>query len=98
MYAPDGSKFVVLSYVDDFLYWYTSEELGKWFVDPLAKIVNVSFLVYAHWFMKISISQIKDLYTSVDQTIYSKSVVTKYLDTAIIKNIQSLIRITYLMM
>ena len=26
--APDGSKIVVLSYVYDCLYWYTSEALG----------------------------------------------------------------------
>ena len=26
-YAPDGSKLVVLSYVDECVYWYTSEEL-----------------------------------------------------------------------
>ena len=32
-YAPDGSKIVVLSYVDDCVYWYTSEALEKWFVD-----------------------------------------------------------------
>ena len=34
-YASDGSKIVVLYYVDDFFYWYTNEYLGKWFVDPL---------------------------------------------------------------
>ena len=28
-YAPDGEKSVVLSYVDDCVYWYTSEYLGK---------------------------------------------------------------------
>ena len=28
-YAPVGSKLVVLSYVDDCVYWYTSEEIGK---------------------------------------------------------------------
>ena len=28
-YAPDGSKIVVLSYVDDCVYWYTNEDLGK---------------------------------------------------------------------
>ena len=27
-YAPDGSMLVVLYYVDDCVYWYTSEELG----------------------------------------------------------------------
>ena len=30
-YAPDGSKIVVLYYVDDCVYWYTNEDLGKWF-------------------------------------------------------------------
>ena len=28
-YAPYGSKIVVLSYVDDCVYWYTYEALGK---------------------------------------------------------------------
>ena len=28
-YAPDGSKIVVLSYVDDCVYCYTNEDLGK---------------------------------------------------------------------
>ena len=32
-YEPDGTKNVVLSYVDDCIYWYTSEALGKLFVD-----------------------------------------------------------------
>ena len=50
-YAPDGSKIVVLSYVDDCVYWYTNEDIGKWFVDTLGKIFHVKFLGYAHWFM-----------------------------------------------
>ena len=28
-YATDGSKIVVLSYVDDCVYWYTNEDLVK---------------------------------------------------------------------
>ena len=28
-YAPDGSKIFILSYVDDCVYCYTSEALGK---------------------------------------------------------------------
>ena len=31
-YAPYGSKIVVLCYVDDCVYWYTNEDLGKLFV------------------------------------------------------------------
>ena len=37
-YTSDGSKLVVLSDVDDSVYWYKSEELGKWFLDTLVKI------------------------------------------------------------
>ena len=47
-YAPDGSKLVVLSYVDYCVYWYTSEELLKWFVDTLGNIFHVKFQVYVH--------------------------------------------------
>ena len=36
-YAPYGTKIVVLSYVDDCLYWYAYEAPGKWFVDTLGK-------------------------------------------------------------
>ena len=28
-YAPDGSKIVVLSYVDDCVYWYSNEAIWK---------------------------------------------------------------------
>ena len=50
-YSPNGTKIVVLSYVDDFVCWYTYEPLGKWFVDTLGKIFRVDLLGYAHWFM-----------------------------------------------
>ena len=51
-YAPDVSKIVVLSYVDDFVFWYTNEDLGKWFVVTLGKRFHVNFLGYAHSFMQ----------------------------------------------
>ena len=50
-YTPDGTRIVVLYYVDDCVYWYTSEAVGKWFVDTLENIFFVKFLLYAHWFM-----------------------------------------------
>ena len=84
-YATDGSKVVVLSYVDDCVYWYTNEDLGKWFVDTLGKRFHVNFLGYAHWFMSIRISQMKYHSIYVDQTIYATSIVVKYLDTATVK-------------
>ena len=43
---------------------------------------HVSFLRYAHWFMSIRISQMKDHSISVDQDIYATSIVAKYLDNA----------------
>ena len=45
-YAPYGSKIVVLSYIDDCVYWYTNEGTGKWFVDTLGKRFHVNFLGY----------------------------------------------------
>ena len=66
-YAPDGSKIVVLSYVDDCVYWYTNEYLGKWFFGTLEKRFHVNFLGYAPWFMSIRISQFKDNSISVNQ-------------------------------
>ena len=80
-YAPYGSKIVVLYYVDDCVYLYYSEALGKCFVDTLGKILHVNFLEYAHWFMSIIISQMKDHSISMDQARYATSIVTKYLDT-----------------
>ena len=46
-YAP-VEKIIILSYVDDCVYWYTSEALGKLFVDVLGKILHLNFLGYAH--------------------------------------------------
>ena len=76
-YVPDGSKIVVLSYVDDCFYWYTNEDLGIWFVDTLGKRFHVNFLGFAHWFMSIRISQLKDHSISVDQVRYAVSLVAK---------------------
>ena len=84
-YAPDGSKIVVLYYVDDCVYWYTNEDIGKWFVDTLGKILHVKFLGYAHWFMSIRISQLKDHSISLYQDRYATSIVAKYLDTTTVK-------------
>ena len=76
-YAPDGSKRFVLSYAYDCVYLYTNEDLVKWFVDTLVKIFYVNFLGYAHLFMTIIISQLKDRSISVDQARYATSVVAK---------------------
>ena len=84
-YAPYGFKLVVLSYVDECVYFYTYEELVKSSMDPLRKRFHLNLLGYAHWFMPISISQIRYHYISVDETRYDISAVKSYLVTAAIK-------------
>ena len=84
-YEPYGTKVIVLSHFDDCLYWYTSEGLGKCFVDTLGKIFHVKFLGYAHWFMSIIIYQMKDHSIYLYQARYATSIVEKYLDTATVK-------------
>ena len=84
-YAPDGSKIVVLSYFDDCVYWYTNEDLGKWFVDTLGKRFHVNFLRFSHWFMPIIISQLKHHSISVEKARYTTYIVAKYLYTATVK-------------
>ena len=78
-YEPDGSKIFVLSYVEDCVYWYANEDLGKWI---------------AHWFMSIIISQLKYHSISVDQARYATSIVAKYLDTATVKVSNKFYKIT----
>ena len=70
-YAPGGTKILVLSYVDDCLYWYTYEALGNWFVYDLGKILHVKFLGYAHWFMSIRIYQVNDNFIYIYQARYA---------------------------
>ena len=65
----------MLYYVDNCIYWYTSEELGKWFVDTLVNILHVELLGYSHWFISIGISQLKDRSIPVEQSRYATSVV-----------------------
>ena len=84
-YKPYGSNLVVLSYVDGFVNWYTSEALRKWFVDTLGKILHVNFLGYTHWSTSIRIYQMKDHSISVYQAIYATSIVETFLDIATVK-------------
>ena len=51
----------------------------------LGKRLHVNLLGYAHWFMSIRISQMKDHSISVDQARYATSILEKYLDTATVK-------------
>ena len=95
-YAAYGTNIVILSYVNDCVYWYTSEAIGKWSVDTLGNRFHVNFLGYSHWYMSIRISNMKDHYISVDQAIYATSVIAKYLDTDTVKAIAKFYKTTLL--
>ena len=45
----------------------------------------MNFIGFAHWFMSIRISQLKDHSISVHEARYATSIVAKYLDTATVK-------------
>ena len=48
-YTPYVTKIVVLSYVNECVYWYTNEALGNVLVDTSGKRFHVNFLGYTHW-------------------------------------------------
>ena len=54
-------------------------------LEILIDINHVNFLVFAHWFMSIRISQLKDHSISVDKARYATSIVANYLDTSTVK-------------
>ena len=64
-------------------------------MDTLGNIFHVDFLGYAHWFMSIRISHIRDHYISVDQSRYATYIVAKYLDTSISKIIKRFYKTTF---
>ena len=56
---------------------------------------HVNFLGYAHCFLSIRISQLKDHSIFVDQTRYATSIVAKYLDTDTVKVSKTFYKTTF---
>ena len=54
----------------------------------------MNFLVYAHWFISIRISQMKDHFISVDQDRYSTPIVANYLDISTVNTITKFYKTT----
>ena len=94
-YAPDGNTIAILSYVDDCVYWYTSEAIGKMFVDTIGKIFHVNFLIYSHLFMSIRILHMKDHSIWANQARYATSIVAKHIDTATVKKSKKFSKINF---
>ena len=94
-YELDGTNIVVLSYVDYCVYWYTSEALVKKIVKTIGKRFHVNFLGYAHLFISIIISQMKDHSILVDQARYVTSIMANYLDTSVVKTSTKFYKTTF---
>ena len=94
-YTPDGTKIIVLSYVDDCVYWYTYKSPEKTIVDALEKRLHVNFWVYEHWFMSIRIFQMKNHTIYIDLTRYANFIAAKYLDTFTFKTITQVYNTTF---
>ena len=94
-YAQYGTRIVVLSYVADCVYWYKSEALVNFVVETQGKRFYVNFQGFSHWFMSISISQLKDHYISVDQDRYATSDVAKYLYTVTVNGSKKFYKTTF---
>ena len=93
-YAPDWNKKTVSSYVDYCVFCYTSGSLVKWFSVNLVNRFRLKFLGYAHWFMSVRISHMKDHSISVYQARYATSVVAKYLDTSTVNTSEKIYNTT----
>ena len=50
-YEPDGSKLVVLYYVDDCVYWYIKMVFGYYWKEVLCEIIRICTLVYVHYYI-----------------------------------------------
>ena len=59
-----------------------NKELEKWILDTLGKRSSAKLLGYAHSFIFLRISQLKDHSISVNHDRYATSAVENYLDTA----------------
>ena len=64
-------------------------------MDNLGKRFHVNFLGYAHWFMSIIISQMKDNFIYVDQARHVTSIVAKYLDNYTVKTSAKFYKTTF---
>ena len=83
----DGSQLWIILYVDDFLYFGTTEKTRKKFELEFGSRFNIEFQGKAHWYLAARINQDKNFNITIDQSRYAKSIVKCYLDPAGVKKI-----------
>jgi len=83
----DGSVIFILNYVDDMLYYGTSDDTILTFETKLSARFNLETKGQAHWYLATRITQLASYDIILDQTRYCKSVIRKYLDSVGCKNV-----------
>jgi hypothetical protein len=77
----DGSKIYLLDYVDDCLYYGTSEASLKIFEKEISARFDLTLMGQAHWYLSTRIQQAENFDITVDQSRYCLSIIRRYLDT-----------------
>lgn len=76
------SRMYLLNYIDDMLYYGTTEAIVKQFKEQLQQRFNVEFLGQAHWYLATRINQLSNFDIEIDQSRYCMAIIKKYLETA----------------
>lgn len=77
-YNPDGSWIRLIFYVDDCLYYGSTDKAEKDFEKEVAKRFKIEFNGNANWFLQMRIHQYADYSCSIDQYRYTKTILKKY--------------------
>ena len=77
-YYKDGSWIRLIFYVDDCLYFGSSDAIEKEFEKSVASRFNIDYNGQANWFLQMRIYQYEDFSVSIDQTRYTKVLLRKY--------------------
>jgi hypothetical protein len=79
---PDGSIIRLLNYVDDMLYFSTSNTTVKLFETDLSTKFDLELMGQAHWYLSCTCTQDALYNITLDQSRYCLSLVKRFLDTA----------------
>jgi len=83
----DGSVIFILNYVDDMLYYGTSDQTLLGFEMKLSERFNLELKGQVHWYLATRITQLASYDIILDQTRYCKAIIKKYLDSVGCKNV-----------
>jgi hypothetical protein len=88
-HEPDGTFLRIFIYIDDGLYFATSEGALERFKKELPERFNVDFQGTGHWYISVQIYKDKQNNIKMDQARYARLIITPYLDGARVTIINS---------